>query len=314
MASIYDSNSAAKLLEERQASTNKNLLGLMNQNNSGRTQGEKAASSLGSLLAVLAGQALGGASDTSLVADAQASGEALAAAQAAGVGSTYKEGFTPEGSSYSPEALEQLRKNDQDSLGLLGSRLRDAVTQDRANKQLGVSMRELSQLPPSEESYNKMAQLLSSAGHTEQAMAAYSKGAMLAEERKIAGVKQARQQERNRQVMVAQILASGNGLYTVPEAEAQVDQILGINPAAASATSPAPAPADTDTTTPAGTPIGTPNATSFPLKNPPPVTGESIGVDEPWYNKLSDIDFGLPKDVWDGIVENTKLNARKQNK
>ena len=300
MASIYDSNSAAKMVAERQATTQKNLLGLMSQTGRNGTQGEKAASSVGGLLAILAGKAFSGGSDASKLSDAQASGEALAAAQAAGVGT--------EGSGYSPEAMEQFRKDDQNSLGLLGPGLRDAVTQDRANKRLRVSMRELSQLPPSEESYNKMAQLLIDAGHTEQAMAAYSKGAMLAEERKIAGVKQVRQQERNRQVMVAQILTGGGGLISVPEAEAQVDQILGINP-----TTPT-APATADTTTPAGTPIGTPNATSFPLKNPPPVTGESIGVDEPWYNKLSDIDFGLPKDVWDGIVENTKLNARKQNK
>ena len=130
MAGLFDFSSAEDILKQRMATTEKNRLQMLRDVSQGAPRPDVAR--LGANLGYILGRKLfGGQSDTSKVEDARASGEALLAAQAAGAGSTYKEGFTPEGSSYSPEALEQFRKEDQDALGLLDPELKKEVIKKR---------------------------------------------------------------------------------------------------------------------------------------------------------------------------------------
>ena len=131
MAGLFDFSSAEDILKQRQEATRKNTLGIMDRVGRSGNQSERAAGAVGGLLAMMAGQAFSGPSDASKVADARASGEALSAAQAAGVGSTNKEGFTPEGSSYSPEVARQFAEQDKASLGLLDPELRREVVKKR---------------------------------------------------------------------------------------------------------------------------------------------------------------------------------------
>ena len=123
MAGLFDFSSAEDILKQRQEATRKNTLGIMDRVGRSGNQSERAAGAVGGLLAMMAGQAFSGPSDASKVADARASGEALSAAQAAGVGS--------EGSSYSPEVARQFAEQDKSSLGLLDPELRREVVKKR---------------------------------------------------------------------------------------------------------------------------------------------------------------------------------------
>lgn len=290
MAGMFDFSSAEDLLRQRQEDTRKNSQAIINKIGQSGTQGEKAAGSVGGLLAMMAGKAFGGPSDADKLADVMATGAASRAGRDSGV---------------TPEVASQLAAADKASLGLLDPQMRASLLQDRANRELGVSMQELSQRPPSVDTYNEMAKLLSGAGHTEKAMDFYSRGAQLQEKIRAAGVTGTKREEEKYRNTVVSILTAGGGLTTLKEAEALAAQIMGRAPTPVPT---APTPTPTTPTTPNNGVVAT------GLGDTPPITGASIGIteDEPWYSKMGAVDFGLPNEVWTGIIDNTRRNAKNK--